>query len=64
MKKIHNELMILKLKCMSWLARRSRCLSVRWGLVGILGAEITSGPNKGMQLGIVIAISQIRESGL
>lgn len=47
---------------MAWLAKQSSCLARRWGLVGIMAAEITEGPDKGMPLGIALAVDAVRKA--
>lgn len=51
---------ILKLRVMGRLASRFPCLAWRWGIVGIMSAPLTEGPDKGMPLGIALAITKIR----
>lgn len=61
MKKIRKELKLAKLRLMAWLAQRSPCLAMRWGLVGIMAAEITEGPDKGMPLAVALAMDAVRK---
>ena len=51
-----------KQRVMAWLAQRSPRLAWRWGLVGIMAAEITEGPDKGMPLGVAWAMDAVRKS--
>lgn len=62
MRTIVKELKLAQLRIMAWLARRSPCLAMRWGLVGILAAEIQDGPDKGLPLGVALAMDAVRKS--
>lgn len=61
MKKIRKELKLAQLRSMAWLAQRSSCLAMRWGLVGIMAAKITEGPDNGMPLGVAWAMDAVRK---
>ena len=61
MNKIRKELKLAQLRLMAWLGQRSPCLAMRWGLVGIMAAEITEGPDKGMPLGVAWAMDAVRK---
>lgn len=61
MKKISKELKLAQLQVMAWMAQRSPCLAMRWGLVGIMTAEITEGTDKGLPLGVALAMDVVRK---
>lgn len=62
MNKIRKMLKIAQLRVMAWLAQRSPRLAMRWGLVGIMAAEIQDGPDKGLPLGVAFALDAVRKS--
>lgn len=59
---MRKHLALIRIRALGWLAMRSPCLAQRWGLTGVMRAEITEGPHKGLALGIVMAMDQIRKS--
>lgn len=61
MKNPVKALKIIRLRLIAWLSRLSPCLAMRWGIVGILAAEVTSGLYKGMPLGVALAVDKIRK---
>jgi hypothetical protein len=62
MKKIVKALKITRLIAIGWIAKHSRCLSMRWGLIGIMGATVIGGPNKGIPLGVALALDELRKN--